>query len=300
MRSYAKILVLIFIILLIFSAAAFFVFQSITNFDRGFMMPALKERAEKNYSDTVFVGVISRYTPEKIFQGYQPIMDFLSRRSKYLFELKLSSSYDQTISQLKKGEVTAAFLGTYLFVTNMEGNNLRAVLKPLNSNGKPYFRSALIVKTNSDIRTINDLKGKKLALPSPLAFSGNWLQKIEFKKSGFNISWLKEIKHFHYHNSVAKQVLMGNFDAGVVKDRVANEYIGKGIKAILYSGPIPGSPIVISKKSDKEKVKILVNALLSAKRDSSVKNWDPEFSNGFTKAENKDYLEIKKMILGEK
>ncbi len=283
----------------VFIAAAVLIYFEVTDIDRNFEVSLSREDNFKEYKDTVFIGVISRFTPEKIYEGYQPIMDYLTGKSEYLFELKLSSSYEQTLNQLNQGKVTAAFLGSYIFIKEMN-DNLRAVLKPLNENGKPFFRSALIVKENSEIYTVKDLSGKRIALPSPMAFSGNWLQKIELKKFGIPDSSIKEIKHFNYHNSVVRQILMGNFDAGVVKDRVAKEFEGKGIRIVSYSEPIPGSPIVVSSESDAEKVETLVNILLAAKKEKTIKNWDPEFSFGFVKAKNEDYLELKKLIAGKK
>ncbi|NOX17612.1 MAG: PhnD/SsuA/transferrin family substrate-binding protein [Chlorobi bacterium] len=295
MRISKKTIGFVFIALAVFTAAAFLLYFEVTDISRNFELSALKNQSVKKYQDTVYIGVVSRFTPEKIYEGYQPIMDYLSEKSNYLFELKLSSSYRQTLRQLNQGKVTAAFFGSYIFIKEMNGN-LKAVLKPLDENGKPFFRSALIVKENSDIYTVKNLAGKRVALPSPMAFSGNWLQKIELKKFGLSDSSLKEIKHFNYHNSVVRQVLMGNFDAGVVKDRVAKEFAEKGIRVVAYSEPIPGSPIVISRKSDKAKVNALVKILLASKNDKSVKDWDPEFSFGFVKAKNEDYLGLKKMI----
>ncbi len=262
---------------------------------RPFEQSELTLEAEKVYKDTVYIGVISRFTPEKIYEGYQPIMDYLSEKSDYLFELKLSSSYQHTLRQLNNGEVTAAFFGSYIFVKEINGG-LKAVLKPLNENGNPFFRSALIVKEDSDIYSVKDLAGKRVALPSPEAFSGNWLQKIKLKEFKLSDLSLQEIKHFNYHNSVVRQILMGNFDAGVVKDRVAKEYSGKGIRVVAYSEPIPGSPIVVSSKSEKEKVQTLVKILLSAKNSPEIKTWDPEFSYGFVEAKNEDYLQLKNFI----
>ncbi len=257
-----------------------------------------KAKTGKTYSDTIKIGVISRFTPEKIYEGYQPIMDYLTKKTGVLFELKLGSSYRETLRELKNGEVLAAFLGSYIFAVENDGT-LQAVLKPLTEYGNSFFRSALITKESSEIYRVEDLIGKKVALPSPEAFSGNWLEKILLKKHGISPGQLKEIKHFAFHNSVVRQVLMGNYDAGVVKDRVAKEYTDKGIRTVVYSEPIPGSPIVISDKSDKAKTEILIKALLEAGKNDT-KNWDKEFSYGFVRAENSDYDFLRKLFLKDK
>ena len=39
-------------------------------------------------SDTVHIGVISRFSPNLIYEGYQPIMDYLSRETAMPFSPK--------------------------------------------------------------------------------------------------------------------------------------------------------------------------------------------------------------------
>ena len=211
-----------------------------------------------------------------------------------MFELKLSPSYSETVRELERGEVKAAFLGSYIFAKENRGQ-LRAILKPLNENGLPYFRSALIVRENSVLYHVHDLKGEKIAVPSDESFSGNWFQNIAVKKYGMKISDFEEIRHFAFHNSVVKQVLMKNFGAGVVKDRVAKEYSENGIRTILYSEPVPGSPLVVSSGCDSNLVKILTDALLKADK-KSIGNWDREFAFGFVRAQNSDYEKLKELV----
>ncbi len=290
-------------ILLLTLATAFFIVLAIFGYFRTIDVQydfdlSKSTKHKTTYRDTIKIGVVSRFTPRKIYDGYQPLMDYLTHKTGILFELKLSSSYSEALRQLENGEVSAAFLGSYIFAKEMS-ENLQAVLKPLNDEGKPFFRSALIVKDNSNIYRVEDLRNKKVALPSAEAFSGNWLQMILLKKFGLTENDLKEIKHFAFHNSVVRQVLMGNYDAGVVKDRVAREYAKSGIRTVIYSEPIPGSPLVISKKSEKQKVEILVRALLGINKDDTTKkNWDAEFIYGFTHTKNSDYEPLRKLILG--
>lgn len=63
-----------------------------------------------------YFGVVSRYTPRGIFLGYQPIMDFLTEKTPYKFELKLNTSYEGTAQQLANGEISIAFLGSLVYV----------------------------------------------------------------------------------------------------------------------------------------------------------------------------------------
>lgn len=289
--------------LLIFSVITIFVYSSITDIT---VISRDENTVTENIIDlekqrTVYVGVISRFSPNLIYEGYQPIMNYLSRVTPYQFVLKLSNSYEKTILQLDHGEVQAAFLGTYIYLKTRKEYPIKCILKPLNSHFEPYFRSVIITRTDSPFHSIADLKGKRLALPSPLSFSGNWLPRYELKKHNLTISDLDTVHYFDHHHTVIYQVLRGNFDVGVVKDRVAYEFIDKGIRFLAFSEPIPGSPIVVKSDLDPEIIKAIQTALLKInirepEYKELVKNWDPEFAFGFTEAQDEDYHHIASII----
>jgi phosphonate transport system substrate-binding protein len=247
----------------------------------------------------VYIGVISRYPPNIIFKGYQPIIDYLNQNEKFQFELKLSTSYSETVNQLINGEVAVAFFGTLLYTNAHERYGIIPILKPLNEDFKPFFKSVVFTRSNSSIASIKDLKGKRVALPSSESFSGNWLIKYELLKYNILEKDIKEIKNFAYHQNVIYQVLNGDFDAGVVKDRVIGEYDERKIKIIGYSEPVPGSPIVAAKNYDTEIINTIKSRLLQIDLKKSayrelVKSWDKEFIYGFVEANDSDYDLIRK------
>ncbi len=244
--------------------------------------------------DTVHIGVISRFSPNLIYEGYQPIMEYLSRSCGRPFSLKLGSHYEETIAQLDQGTIQAAFLGTYLYLKARQHHPIRCILKPLNSQFEPYFHSVLIARTDSPINSIASLKGKRLALPSPLSFSGNWLLGYELERHGLTVSDLDSVHYFGFHHTVIYQVLLGHFDAGAVKDRVAEEFADKGIRIIATSGPVPGSPIIVRKDLDPALIEAITTALLRINvREPAwkdlVRDWDAEFAFGFAPASDRDY-----------
>ena len=248
---------------------------------------------------TVYVGVISRYPPNIIFKGYQPIIDYLNQNEKFQFELKLSTSYSETVNQLINGDVAVAFFGSLLYINAHKRYGIIPILKPLNEDFKPFFKSVVFTKSKSNIASIKDLKGKRVALPSSESFSGNWLIKYELLKYNIFEKDIKEIKNFAYHQNVIYQVLNGDFDAGVVKDRVIEEYDDRKIKIIGYSAPVPGSPIVAAKNYDAEIINVIKSLLLKIdlrqpKYRELVKSWDREFTYGFVEAKDSDYDLVRK------
>jgi len=269
------------------------------SFPRKIGEPTSNQNDEKK--PVVYFGVISRYTPNIIYKGYQPIMDYLTDNTSYKFELKLSNSYQETLRQLVDEEVSAAFFGTFIYLEARKLYDIEPILKPLNEDGQPFFQSALITKSSSEIFNISDLRNKKLALPSKQSFSGNWLPQYELSKYGLTLSDLDSIHNFLFHHTVVHQVQMGNFDAGIVKDRVAKEFIQNGIRIFAYSDPRSSSPIVANKDHDKKVIKEIKDALLKIDVNDPnykdlVKNWDKEFSNGFVDTKPSDFDSIDRIM----
>lgn len=246
-----------------------------------------------------YIGVISRYPPNIIFNGYQPIIDYLNQNEKFHFELKLSTSYKETVEQLIDGSVSVAFFGSLLYINAHEQYGILPILKPLNEDFKPFFRSVLFTNNNSGIDSINDIIGKKIALPSEESFSGNWLIKYELKKVGISEKNIAEIRNFPYHQNVIYQVTNGNYDIGVVKDKVFKAYKNRNLKIVAFSEPVPGSPIVSAKNYDPQVIQVIKSLLLKIDLSKPyyqelVKNWDQEFIFGFVEANDSDYDSIRK------
>ena len=248
----------------------------------------------------VRIGVVSRFAPTMIYHGYQPIMDYLTASGPYTFELKVGASYHQTVQDLVAGKVAAAFLGTFIYVAAHDRYGVVPILKPLNERMQPTFQAVLVARDDSPIRSIADLRGKAVALPSPESFSGNWLTTLALGGNGLTVQELRSIRYFEHHHTVIFQVLRGSFDAGVVKDRVAAEYLGRGIKEVARSEPMPGSPIVVAPRADPKVVAFLSAALLAVdprtpEHAEMLREWDQEFRHGFVRAHDGDYRQVRQL-----
>jgi len=239
----------------------------------------------------VMIGVISRYAPATTYRTYQPLIDILNEESPYQYKLKLSSSYEETVEQLVSGQVSAAFLGSYIYAQARLVYPLKPLVAPLNKQGLAMSRSALIAPRSGPVKSIYDLQGHSLALPSPSSFSSNWLNKHELKKATISPDDLKETECFGYHHTVVFQVLWGNFDAGVVRESVANEYQDQGIQILAYSNPFPSAPLVIKRDTDPRLSESLKKAMLRISKKNTPSAGE-SFTYGFTEVSDIDYEEL--------
>ncbi len=106
--------------------------------------------------------------------------------------------------------------------------------------------------------------------------------------------------HFNYHDTVVKGVLKGKYDAGAVRESVAEKYVPLGLEIISRSAPIPTGPLVAGPQTPYTIVETIKAALLNISKTDHGKNIlaniDPEFKGGFKEASDFDYEHIRKMI----
>jgi phosphonate transport system substrate-binding protein len=251
----------------------------------------------------VMIGVISRYPPTIMYRGYQPIMDYLTSQTAYRFELLLSRDYNEALHSLITNKVSAVFLGSYLYVKAHERHPVIPILMPLNETLKPVSRSVLFVRNNSPISSPKDLKGKKLALPSTESFSSQWVLEYELARDGLTKDSLAEVHHFSHHHTVIAQVLNGTYDAGVTREYLLKGLLNHGFRAVVYSVPIPSSPIATTQNSDPAIIAAIKTALLAVNKDETqraivTRDWDGEFVYGFVEATDADYDIVRSVIDG--
>jgi phosphonate transport system substrate-binding protein len=244
----------------------------------------------------VRIGVVSRFAPNIIYRLYQPIMDYLNAHSENHHELALSESYQDAARSLQMGEVQASFLGAWMCHQLPEDSGLIPVAMPVNAQGFSRFHVVLITAQDSPIHSMADLKGRRIAVPSDQAFSGNWLQNHGLKTAGLAVGDLDTLQHFQHHETVVWQVLRGNFQAGVVKENLAQRYRSRGLRTVALSPAIAGPPLVVSENNQNEEVQELVQLLLALDRNNAqdlalMKSWTPEFAFGFRPVENRTYKE---------
>jgi phosphonate transport system substrate-binding protein len=252
----------------------------------------------------VNVGVISRYAPTLTYERYQPVMDYLSANGSYRYELRLSATYEDAAEQLRRGDVVASFFGTWIYARLGPRLGLEPVLAPRNEEGGTTFHAALIVPAGSPLSTIASLAGRRVALPSRSSFAGNWLAAEALPAAGLSLADLDSVHHFDYHQTVVHRVLDGQFDAGVVREAVAQEFAGQGIRVIARSGPFPGAPVVVRAGNPHPAIAEMKRLLLALdpKRPADaarMRDWAREFAQGFVAVDARTYEPVVRTQRGQ-
>ena len=123
-------------------------------------------------------GVISRYNPVVMYEAYQPLMDYLTSNTAFRYELKLGRNYGKDVRFLETGVTQVAFLGVVTYLEAHARFGAVPILKTLNRDGKPFYYSIVVARTDSDIQTLEDLRGRSFCFASVHSTSSNLFGRL--------------------------------------------------------------------------------------------------------------------------
>jgi phosphonate transport system substrate-binding protein len=252
-------------------------------------------------SQTIHFGIIPRDNPRITYEKYQPLLDYLSTKTPYAYELDLKKNYEETVNALASGETDVALLGPLTYLEARAKSGAVCILKPRGVDGNARYKSVIIKKKDNPLTSPSDLKGKSIAFASSKSTSGNLVPRHLLANHGIHLEDLKEYANFDYHDSVVKAVLKGQFAAGAVRDSVARKYLKSGIETIAESEDIPTGPLVAGKGVSSSVVEAIKRALLELNPSDDdglkvLRRLDEDLSNGFTEASDRDYENIRSQI----
>ena len=107
----------------------------------------------------------------------------------------------------------------------------------------------------------------------------------------------------HYDN-IAKAVLNGDFDAGILKDTIAEKYSKEGLRVIYTSPPLPSYIFAVNKNLPPKTIANLKKAMLELKdnteENKAILTALEKGYDGFEEARDKDFDGIRKLLLPSK
>jgi phosphonate transport system substrate-binding protein len=249
------------------------------------------------------VGFDVRNTQLEDARQYQPLLDYLSRATGYGFKLRFSRKSESIADLLGSGSLDFAFIGAHTYLEAREKYGVVPLVRGLNSLGKAEYRSAIVVRSDSRLGSIEELRGRRFAFGGQRSTQGHLIPMISLFEHGLGLSDLAGHGFTGSHRNCAQAVAKGEFDAGGMQDTLASEYAAEGIlKIIEMSRYYPSSGVAANKRVPADVLARVRKAFLDFQprgRDAGeLYNWDKtEMPNGFTDARDDDYAELRQYAL---
>lgn len=258
-------------------------------------------------------GLLPAEDPGTMVEQFEGIAKHIGEKMGMKATVRVSESYNALIEAMRSGHLEVVYVGGSQYLKMIDlGMGVEPLVLNKDTSGRTYYKSCIITKPDSGIKTFEDLKGRTFAFVSPTSTSGGVAPTYMLLKNGINPD--KDFKNKIFagkHDASFLAVKNNKVDAGAVgdfyfwrwKDRKIfemekyDEPNNKLINAelsIVGCQKVPNTPMVTLKSYGDEFIAKMRDAFLSLpeKTANAYKIWP---STGFVATSHKDFEDLAAM-----
>lgn len=165
----------------------------------------------KSKANKYVIGIHPLHNPKRLFEVYGPIVDFLNTNMPEAdFTLEASRNYEEFNKKLYSGHFDFAMPNPYQTI-----NSLKHGYRVFGKMGDDKdFTGIILVRRDSGINTVADLKGKAVSYPAPTALAATMMPQYYLQTHGIDINHDIENRYVGSQESSIINVLRGHVAAG--------------------------------------------------------------------------------------
>lgn len=241
------------------------------------------------------LGSVAMDIPAAMVKSMTPLARYLGTRTGYKVTFRASPDLTSAVKDLGSGNTHIAYLTPVAYIEAHERFKVVPLVSPL-VQGKSTFRLVVVVRKGSGNWSMADLRGKTFAFGDEKAL----LQPAVVLEAGIRLEDFASSAYIKHYDNIAKAVLHGDFDAGILKESVAEKFLPEGLRVIHRSEPLPSYVFAVSRELPLTTIAKLKKAMLELKRDTpeniAVLDALDSSYEGFAPASNQDYDAVRKLV----
>ena len=243
----------------------------------------------------VTMGSVAMDIPVEMIRRMSALTNYLALSTNLNIRFRPSPNLGSAVEDLGTGQTQIAYLTPVAYIEARRKYGVIPLVAPT-IQGRPYFSLVIAVKAGSGIGTPVELKGRRFAFGDEKAL----LQRAAVESMGVKLTDFSHFAYLKHYDNIAKAVLAGDFDGGILKDSVADDFRNKGVVVIGSTPPLPsyifavhpGMPVAVRNK--------LRNALLALKKatpegSATLEAFDNAY-DGFVVVDDQAYDPVRKLI----
>ena len=227
----------------------------------------------------ILIGLIPEMNVFKQRERFKPLAEYLTKKTGVKVNLTILSRYGNIIERFTSEKMDGAFFGSFTGALAIQKLGVVPLARPMNLDRSTQYWGYLFVRKDSGIKSVSDMKGKKMAFVEKATTAGYVFPVAYFKEHG-----VKDVdKYFSdsffagSHDAAIYAVLDRKADVGAAKhsmyDRVrkADPRVDKELVILAESAKVPSNGLCVRKGLDKNIQKKLKEALLNIDKDPEGK-----------------------------
>jgi phosphonate transport system substrate-binding protein len=173
--------------------------------------PVFSSQADTDVNKEYVVGIHPLHNPKRLVEVYGPIVDHLNATIPQAhFRLEASRNYAEFDKKLFSGYFDFAMPNPYQTVRSLQ--HAYRVFGKMGDD--ELFRGIILVRRDSGIRRVSDLKGKKISYPALTALAATMMPQYYLHTHGLDVNRDIENLYVGSQESSIMNVLRGHVAAG--------------------------------------------------------------------------------------
>lgn len=260
-----------------------------------FAPPAAAAGQRAYRASDVTMGSVAMDIPVEMIRRMSALTNYLALSTDLSVRFRPSPNLGSAVADLGSGQTQIAYLTPVAYIEARRKYGVLPLVAPT-SGGRPHFSLVIGVKADSGIVTPAELKGSRFAFGDEKAL----LQKAAVESMGLKAGDFAASAYLKHYDNIAKAVLAGDFDGGILKDSVAERFRSRGLVVIASTAPLPSYLFAVHPGMPDAVRNALRDAFLALKRDTAeqaatLEAFDSAY-DGFVVVEDQAYDPVRKLI----
>lgn len=222
---------------------------------------------DKQEANCLKMGVVPYKSPRAIVELYYPVASYLQEKLGMNIRVVTAEGYEQYLQRVHTRHYDIIVLGSTFYFKAHDMAGYLAVAR-----GYPPFRAGIIVRWDSGITSLEQLRSKSMAAVNVKDRGGYRLQRMALLKQGIDPEADMALDFRGKFDSVIYAVLNGLNDAGAIRldalQKPSFREVRKKLKVIYTSQENPQFPFAVRADMDPALRKKIADALVSITMDT--------------------------------
>jgi phosphonate transport system substrate-binding protein len=224
---------------------------------------------------TLLIGLTPEHNIFKQVRRYEPLADYLSKKTGVRVTLKVLTYRGNVIDNFQFLKLDGAFFGSFSYSLAHAKLGVVVLARPEDPDGISSYHGVIFVRKDSGIRTVRQMKGKRLALVARATTAGYLFPSIFLGRAGVRNpgTFFKEVYYAGTHEGTIDDVLDRKADIGVSKNTVYNRFaaenprIDRDLVILGKSDDVPENALALRRDIEDSVKGKLVDAMIAMHAD---------------------------------
>ncbi len=226
-------------------------------------------QADDQWPESLVLGMVPSREVSRMIESIDPLTDLLSEELGMPVSGTVLTSFTGVIEAMGTGRVDIGIFGPFALVLGEERHNLEIILNSIRY-GADHYKAQFVVREDSGINTLDDLRGKTIAFVDPASASGYLFPYVHLLSNDIDPDTdLADYIFAGAHDAAIIAVMTGEVDAGVSFDDARLELVGEyptmmeETKILTYTEEIANDGVAVRPGLHPDLVSAIQNAFVA-------------------------------------